>query len=71
MADDANFLHDTPRPLLMALFAFCLLISLVGLGLAVLVISRGGYPVGRVLFFLFFGWLAWSLIRAVQSYPKD
>ncbi len=71
MADEANFLHDTPRPLLVALFVFCLLISLAGLSLAVLVVARGGYPIGRVLFFLFFGWLAWSLLSAVRSYPKD
>jgi len=71
MADEANFLHDTSRPLLIALFVFCLAVSLVGLALAVLVIARGGYPVGRVLFFLFFGWLAWSLLRAVRTYPRD
>lgn len=71
MVNEANFLHETPRPMLIGLFVFCLLVSFAGLGLAILVLLKGGYPIGRVAFFLFFGWLAWSLLRAVRSYPKD
>ncbi len=71
MASTTDFLHGTPKPLLILLLIFCLCVSAAGLYVAVLVIQAGRWPVGRLLFFGGFAWLSLALLRATLTYPDD
>ena len=72
MGRTTNFLHNTPRPLLIGLLLFCLLVSAAGLYVTLLVIHNGRwFPLGRLLFFCGFAWLSVELLHATLTNRDD
>ena len=72
MGRTTNFLHNTPKPLLIGLLLFCLLVSAAGLYVTILVIQNGRwFPLGRLLFFSGFAWLSVALLHATLTHRDD
>jgi len=69
MGRTSDFLPNMPRPLLIGVLLFCLVVSAAGLYVTALVIQNGRwFPLGRLLFFVGFAWLSIALLRAALTH---
>ena len=72
MGRTSNLLHHTPRPLLIGLLLFCLMVSAAGLYVTLVVMHNGRwFPLGRLLFFGGFAWLSVALLHATLTQRHD